>query len=109
MTWVCPYCGQQNYREPVNGRDTVRCTRCEKNKSTPEEAIKDREQAIENLIAAAKVLGDLTGNADLCSAVNESERLIREEIRELEYVPVYRHPPRPSSQTNITGRGWPWP
>ena len=36
MTWICPYCGYENLRDPLNSRDKPRCCGCTKSMITPE-------------------------------------------------------------------------
>jgi len=36
VTWICPYCGAENFRMPVNSRVTPECIGCGKDYNTPE-------------------------------------------------------------------------
>jgi len=35
--WICPYCGYENLRDPLNARDKPACTGCNSAMSTPED------------------------------------------------------------------------
>ena len=36
VTWICPYCGATNYREPCNSRDEPKCANCERDYIDPD-------------------------------------------------------------------------
>lgn len=37
MSWICPWCGTENYRDPVNSRHSVECRSCKEEKISPDE------------------------------------------------------------------------
>jgi septal ring factor EnvC (AmiA/AmiB activator) len=59
MSWICPYCGTENYRMPLNSRHTPECTGCGENFITPEELesqIKPQIEAFEDELKSARHL-----------------------------------------------------
>ena len=59
MSWICPHCGTENYRMPLNSRHTPECTGCGENFITPEELesqIKPQIEAFEDDIKSARHL-----------------------------------------------------
>lgn len=48
MSWIRPYCGNENERDEIIGRQDPRC-RCGKKRITPEELEKKRQHNIEDL------------------------------------------------------------
>lgn len=37
MSWICPWCGTENYREPLNGRDSMMCRACKEDYISPDD------------------------------------------------------------------------
>ena len=55
MTWICPTCGTENRKDPLNSRDKPLCSGCNDIMRTPEEAqeqiqaqIEDYEELLKN-------------------------------------------------------------
>jgi SMC interacting uncharacterized protein involved in chromosome segregation len=71
MTWICPYCGQENWNEDRIAFKEPPCTRCKKERITP-------EQLRENLNKERK---ELLKDLKLC---RPDVSMLREEIEDLE-------------------------
>jgi len=54
MSWVCPWCGFENYQMPLNSRHEIFCKGCGKNHTTPEEVESMIKPQIEAEEAALK-------------------------------------------------------
>ena len=72
MTWVCPYCGYENQRDPLNSRDTPKCTGCGEDYITPDELEKQIQPQIkateEDLKEARHQMQEAS---DHCSALQD--------------------------------------
>lgn len=95
MSWMCPYCGYENYHDPLNSRHKPKCGRCNHDMKTPAELqdqINDeRGDYLEiinseqnRLCRARDEIESL--NSDLVhaeSAFNESAKIISDAKKEL--------------------------
>jgi chromosome segregation ATPase len=58
MSWICPYCGTENYRDERVGRQEPRCRQCKVERITPEELEKLKEKTMGKLEGDRKQLRD---------------------------------------------------
>ncbi len=49
MTWICPYCGTENHRDPLNSRHWVKCKECGNGKAAPEDLEAERAEELKQL------------------------------------------------------------
>lgn len=52
MSWICPYCGTENQREPLNSRHVVGCRGCQREMTAPEEVEAERAEQLKELDTA---------------------------------------------------------
>jgi len=43
MTWICPYCGTENYQDDRVGRQEPRCRQCSEDRISPEDLERRKE------------------------------------------------------------------
>lgn len=73
MTWVCPYCGTENYQDDRIGFRGPYCSRCNQERETPEQAMLKKNTAINELRKEEKDLISKIGgiNDQISSLLDE--------------------------------------
>lgn len=72
MSWICPHCGTENYKMPLNSRHTPECTGCGEDYITPDELesqIKPQIEAAEANLKTARLI--MQEARDHCSSLRD--------------------------------------
>lgn len=71
MTWICPYCGQENWNEDRIAFSEPPCKKCRKERTTPEQLRKNLDDEKKQIIQDLRT-------------IRPDVSMLREEIEEME-------------------------